>query len=69
MLPMQFIPLIMETHKCLIIFTDPQCGEFQHEVIGQVELPEQMIEYKPPNLYVEQTLVHEYHIMLKNDAM
>jgi hypothetical protein len=50
---MHFIPLIMETHKCLIIFTDPQVGEFQHEVIGTVELPEQMTEYKAPNLYVE----------------
>jgi hypothetical protein len=68
-LHMKFIPLIMETHKCLIIFTDPACGEFQHEVVGTVELPEQMIDYKPPNFYVEQTLVHDYHIMLRNEPM
>ena len=28
-----------------------------------------MTEYKPPSFYVEQTLVHEYHIMLKNENM
>lgn len=28
-----------------------------------------MIEYKPPNLYVEQTLVHEYHMNMRNEPM
>lgn len=30
----------MDTQKCLIIFNDPNVGEFQHEIMGQVDFPE-----------------------------
>ena len=35
-----FIPLIMDTHKCYVIFRDPKVGEFQYEITGSVELPQ-----------------------------
>jgi hypothetical protein len=35
----QFLPFDMQTHVCKVVFIDPQVGEFQHEIIGEVTLP------------------------------
>ncbi|CAD8106047.1 unnamed protein product [Paramecium primaurelia] len=67
---LQYIPLIMETHKCQIVFTDPQVGEFQHDLQGTVELPNLSGEFKPDKLlYVEQTIQIPYQIPFKNEQI
>jgi hypothetical protein len=35
----QFLPFEMMTHNCKVVFVDPVVGEFQHEIIGEVQLP------------------------------
>lgn len=65
---MVFLPLVLEQHRCTIIFADNQVGEFQHEIIGNVELPEvSQVELKPTQqIYIDQTLIYEPHISFKN---
>ncbi len=36
----QFLPFVYETHKCYLVFCDPNVGEFQHTIIGETLLPE-----------------------------
>jgi hypothetical protein len=31
-----FIPLVLETQRCNIVFKDPRVGEFQYEITGSV---------------------------------
>jgi hypothetical protein len=65
-----FYPLTMDQHKCYIIFTDPSVGEFQHEIVGNVELPN-IIASLPPDrtLYVDTSYVANIPIPFKNDLM
>ncbi|CAD8117028.1 unnamed protein product [Paramecium sonneborni] len=67
-LTLQYIPLTMDTHKCQIVLTDPQVGEFQHDLQGTVELPNLSGEFKPEKpLYVDQTIQIPYQIPFKNE--
>jgi hypothetical protein len=68
-LQLQFIPLIMEHYRVLVVFSDAEVGEFQHEILTTVDLPEQTLEFKSPNVFVEQLQVHEQQIPFKNEAM
>jgi len=67
---MVFYPLTMDQHKCYIIFTDPTVGEFQHEILGSVEMPN-IISSLPPDktLYVDTNYVANLQIPFKNDLM
>jgi len=55
-LVVQFMPVSMEPHRCKIIFVDNAVGEFQHELVGEVALPEVSGEVKPTQIYVDQTI-------------
>lgn len=48
-----FIPLVLETQRCFVIFRDPKVGEFQYEVTGVVEAPQLSLDV----LKVPQTLL------------
>jgi len=49
-LTIDFFPLILERHLCKIIFLDPQVGEFQHEILADVQMPSELKEYNPSKL-------------------
>jgi hypothetical protein len=34
-----YLPLVLDTHKCYIIFKDKNAGEFQHTILGTTEEP------------------------------
>jgi hypothetical protein len=34
-----FMPLRLGKTKCLLIFNDPNVGEFQYEIVGSAEIP------------------------------
>jgi hypothetical protein len=60
----------MDAHKCFIIFTDPAVGEFQHEIVGTVELPNLMGDFRPDKtLYVDVTSVTNIEIPFRNEFM
>ncbi|EGR27619.1 hypothetical protein IMG5_193180 [Ichthyophthirius multifiliis] len=73
-LPVTFLPLQMETQKCYIIFRDPLVGEFQHEIIGTVEMPNiqtDTIKFPLTNmktLYVDENAVQELEIPFQNES-
>lgn len=60
---------MLDTYKCLIIFNDSNVGEFQHEILGTADPPEQIIEYKAPTIYVDQQTITDYLITLRNEPM
>jgi len=66
-LVVQFMPVSMEPHRCKIIFVDNAVGEFQHELVGEVALPEISGEIKPTQIYVDQKVVHEILVPLRNE--
>ena len=37
---MIFVPLVLETHRCTIIFKDPQVGQFEYLIEVPVEMPQ-----------------------------
>jgi hypothetical protein len=52
------MPFTLTTHKCKIIFTDPQVGEFQYNIIGEAMLPDPVAEIKlSSSLYVDTLFV------------
>lgn len=65
-----FCPLTMETHKCYLVFTDPNVGEFQYEIVGSVEQPN-LLGTLPPDktLYVDTNYTANLAIPFKNDHM
>ena len=63
----QFLPVTMETHHCKIVFVDSVVGEFQHEITGEVSLPEVTQEIKPQHIYVDQKIVHEIPVSMRNE--
>ncbi|EGR31281.1 hypothetical protein IMG5_114390, partial [Ichthyophthirius multifiliis] len=69
-LQMAFIPLIFETQKCYIVFNDPKVGEFQHEIRGKVEMPEEVIEIpeKPIQIYVDTPKIWNLNLTFKNNG-
>ncbi|KAL4498636.1 hypothetical protein ABPG72_019754 [Tetrahymena utriculariae] len=70
-----FIPLVMETQKCFIIFKDPNVGEFQHEMVGTVEIPSllpDIIRFPLtgyPTIFVDENSQQEVEIPFANDPM
>ena len=42
------MPFKLGTFKCQVIFVDKDVGEFQHEIQGVCEPPDQLEEYKIP---------------------
>lgn len=57
-LTMNFVPMVYETQKAYLIFSDPNVGEFQHEITGEVELPEEIVDVPKnpvnPPIYVDE---------------
>jgi hypothetical protein len=41
-----YMPLRLGKTKCLLIFNDPNVGEFQYELIGAAEIPKPLQEIK-----------------------
>lgn len=41
-----YLPLTFETHKCNLIFLDPNVGEMQYEVIGVPKMPQTQQTFK-----------------------
>ncbi|EGR28301.1 hypothetical protein IMG5_179020 [Ichthyophthirius multifiliis] len=65
-----FIPLVYENQKCYIIFSDPNVGEFQYEIIGKVKLPEEIIQLPElPPIYVEEQKNWQYKIPFRNEKL
>ena len=59
----------MDPHNCHVIFTDPAVGEFQHEIIGSVELPN-IGDIKPDKtFYVDTPLIINSPISFANEQM
>ncbi|EAR97253.2 flagellar associated protein (macronuclear) [Tetrahymena thermophila SB210] len=56
-LQMAFIPIIYENQKCYVIFNDPKVGEFQHEIRGRVDMPEEIIEIPNDKLQISPVIV------------
>lgn len=66
-LPITFLPLTMDIHNCHVIFTDPLVGEFQHEIIGNVELPN-IGDIKPDKtFYVDTPMIINTNISFANE--
>ncbi|EGR30900.1 hypothetical protein IMG5_121460 [Ichthyophthirius multifiliis] len=68
-----FIPLIMQTQRCYLIFKDPNIGEFQYEIIGTVDSPLMYPEIikLPLNsqpIYIETTTNIEIQLNVQNEA-
>jgi hypothetical protein len=62
--------LTLDQHKCSIIFIDPLVGEFQHEIVGSVELPKITDDLKPEKpLYVDTPVTLSFGIPFKNEQM
>jgi len=64
----QFMPFRLDTFKCLIVFVDPQVGEFQHEIVGETTLPDPQEDNVKPNvtIYVDGITKFDYPIPFKN---
>lgn len=72
-LSLVFIPILFETQKCYVIFSDPAVGEFQHEIVGSVTLPEEIVAIPEapitPPIYVDEQRNWTLKIPFKNDAL
>lgn len=51
-LPISYMPVTLEPHKCFIIFTDDKVGEMQYEVNGEPQTPAAM-ESKPEKVVAQ----------------
>lgn len=47
-LVIQYMPFQLTTHKCKVVFIDPNVGEFQYTLIGEAMLPDPYLEVKFP---------------------
>ena len=66
----QFLPFEMKTCSCKIIFFDPLVGEIQHEIIGEVQLPDITSEFKVNQIvYVDQKVNKDFVINFKNEQL
>ena len=67
----QFLPFVLETHKCFVIFCDPNVGEFQHTIIGETLLPDPIKDSLKPNFTVYVDTNHKFDIPIdfKNDMI
>lgn len=58
MLNLIFIPIVLENARCFVIFSDPSVGEFQHEILATVTMPEEIISIPEnpitPPIYVDE---------------
>jgi len=66
-----FIPLVLETQKCFVIFRDPKVGEFQYEVTGLVEPPQISLDVLkvPQSLLTNKKYSISLNIPAKNDNL
>lgn len=67
----QFLPFKLETHKCHIVFCDPEVGELQHTIIGETLMPEPLQENIKPNftVYIESNQKLNLPIDFRNDLL
>ena len=67
----QFLPFVLETHKCYVVFCDTNVGEFQHTIIGDTLLPEPIKDSVKPTFTVYVDTNHKFDIPIefKNDFM
>lgn len=67
----QFLPFVLDTHKCYIVFCDPNVGEFQHTIIGDTLLPEPMKDNLKPSftVYVDTNHKFDFSLEFKNDFL
>lgn len=63
--------MVLTDQKCYVIFSDPNVGEFQHEILGKVSMPEEVIEIPQqpitPPVYVDEPRVWMLPIPFKNE--
>lgn len=71
MISIQFLPFVLDTHKCHVVFCDPNVGEFQHTIIGETLLPEPIKDNIKPLFTVYVDTNHKFDIPLdfKNDFL
>lgn len=71
MISIQFLPFALETHKCFVVFCDPNVGEFQHTIIGETLHPEPIKDTLKPSFTVYLDTNHKFDIPIefKNDFM
>ena len=62
----QFLPFIMETQRCFLVFCDEKVGEIQYTLIGEVELPNPVEILTPPPFYLEADSTYLAPIAFKN---
>lgn len=69
MISVQFLPFVLETHKCYVVFCDQYVGEFQHTIIGETLLPDPIKDSIKPNFTVYVDTNHKFDIPIdfKND--
>ncbi|CAD8092149.1 unnamed protein product [Paramecium primaurelia] len=68
-LQLRYVPMVLEQQRCFLIFTDPNVGEFQHEILATAELPEIQQEVKQYQVFVDQPAIMEYMILPKNEQI
>ncbi|KAM3143753.1 Encoded by [Paramecium bursaria] len=68
-LQLQYIPLVMETQRCYIVFTDPLVGEFQHEIIANPDPPDIYGDPKTYQVYVDQQQIIDLQVAPRNELL
>lgn len=65
-----YIPTSLHTTKTTLVFSNPNVGEFQHEITATVDPPAVLQDIKPPMvLTVDQIVSWEMPVQFKNEAM
>ena len=67
----QFLPFSLETHKCHLVFCDPEVGEFQHTIIGETSPPDPIQEGLKPNftVYIDSNQKYSIPVDFRNDLL
>lgn len=67
----QFLPFTLETHKCNIVFCDPNVGEFQYTLVGESLLPDPLKDDLKPGFKVvfDETQRFDIGVDFRNDHM
>ena len=61
------MPYKLDNFKCQIVFVDPNVGEFQHEIIGEVLLPDPQEDLKINTpIYVDTLSKYDFSLTFKN---
>jgi len=67
----QFLPFSYETHKCHVVFCDPDVGEFQQTIVGETQLPDPIQEGIRPNftVYIDSNQKFNIPLEFRNDLL